>query len=190
MKVANAIYSTLGASNHSSDDREQNDFYATEPKAVELLLKEETFTQIVLEPACGKGHISEALKKDGYVVFSYDKIARGYGGVKDFFTVQKWEYDIITNPPYKIAMEFIEKALSIVPEKRKVAMFCRLLFLEGQKRKKLFLEQPPKIVYVSSGRLKCAKNGDFEKYGSSAQAYAWYVWEKGFKGSTTIKWIN
>ena len=59
-----------------------------------------------------------------------------------------------------------------------------------QKRKKLFLEQPPKIVYVSSGRLKCAKNGDFEKYGSSAQAYAWYVWEKGFKGNTTIKWIN
>lgn len=71
----------------------------------------------------------------------------------------------------------------------KVAMFLKLTFLEGQKRKKFFEKYPPKVVYIYSKRKNCAKNGDFDKYPSSAIAYAWYVWEKGFKGETIIKWI-
>lgn len=39
-------------------------------------------------------------------------------------------------------------------------MFLKLTFLEGQKRKELFLHNPPKYIYVSSSRLKCAPNGD------------------------------
>jgi hypothetical protein len=35
-----------------------------------------------------------------------------------------------------------------------------------------------------------AMNGDFDKYGSSAAAYAWFIWEKGYKGETTVKWFN
>lgn len=190
MNSKNSIFSTLGASNHTSDDREENDFYATEPKAVEVLLKEEQFSDIVLEPACGAGHVSKVLQQHGYIVFSYDKIYRGFGNKKDFFDMEKWDFDIITNPPYKIALEFIQKALSIIPDGHKVAFLCRLLFLEGKRRKQFFIENPPKTVYVSSSRLKCAKNGDFNKYGSSAQAYAWYIWEKGFKGNTILKWIN
>lgn len=62
--------------------------------------------------------------------------------------------------------------------------------LEGKARKKLFASAPPKRIYVSSSRLKCAKNGKFEETGSSAAAYAWFVWEKGYKGDPTIKWIN
>ncbi len=85
----------------------------------------------------------------------------------------------------------MEKSLSIIPIGKKVAMFLKLQFLEGKKRKKMFLANPPKVVYVSSSRLNCAKNGDFETYKqNSAIAYAWFVWEKGFKGDTIIKWIN
>lgn len=51
------------------------------------------------------------------------------------------------------------------------------------------MKNPPKIVYVSSSRLNCAKNGDFESYPSSAVAYAWFVWVKGFKGDPIIKLI-
>ena len=69
-------------------------------------------------------------------------------------------------------------------------MLEKLQFLEGKSRKKFFLENPPKVVYVSSSRLNCAMNGDFDKYESSAIAYAWFVWEKGFKGDPIIKWIN
>jgi hypothetical protein len=73
---------------------------------------------------------------------------------------------------------------------RKVAMFLKLQFLEGKSRKQFFLHNPPKVVYVSSSRLICAMNGEFSKYPSSAVAYAWFVWEKGFQGDPIIKWIN
>lgn len=33
-------------------------------------------------------------------------------------------------------------------------------------------------------------NGDFQSITSSAVAYAWFVWEKGFTGDPVIKWIN
>lgn len=68
-------------------------------------------------------------------------------------------------------------------------MFLKLTFLEGQARRKLFEENPPKIVYVFSKRVKCAKNGNFENISSSAVAYAWFIWVKGFKGEPVIRWI-
>ena len=80
--------------------------------------------------------------------------------------------------------------MEVVQEGAKIAMFLKLLFLEGQKRKQLFQKYPPKVVYVSSSRIQCAKNGDFEKYNQSAIAYAWFIWEKGYKGETVVKWFN
>lgn len=74
-----------------------------------------------------------------------------------------------------------------------MAMFLKLTFMEGRKRKELFTKCPPKVIYVSSSRLLCAKNAEFQKMrdgGGSALAYAWYIWEKGFTGNTTIKWFN
>lgn len=67
-------------------------------------------------------------------------------------------------------------------------MFLKLQFLEGKNRKKFFKENPPKVVYVSSSRLECGINGKFS--GTSAVAYAWFVWEKGFKGEPVIRWFN
>ena len=101
--------------------------------------------------------------------------------------------DIITNPPYKFAKEFVEQALNLVNDGNKVCMFLKLTFLESQSRRELFEKNPPKTVWVSSSRLQCAKNGDFTTYGKgvgTAVAYAWYVWEKGYHGPTTIKWFN
>lgn len=72
-------------------------------------------------------------------------------------------------------------------------MFLKLQFLEGKARKALFQKFPPKCIYVASGRLLCAKNGEFEKMkagGGSAVAYAWFVWQKGYTGETVVKWIN
>ena len=97
---------------------------------------------------------------------------------------------IVTNPPYRFAKEFVERAIDLVDTGRKVCMFLKITFLEGQNRKKFFAKYPPKVIYVSSSRISCAKNGDFDKYPSSAMCFAWYVWEKGYKGETVIKWIN
>lgn len=188
---ASSCFVTLGARNIAKQERAENDYYATEPKAVELLLQVERFNKEVLEPACGEGHISEVLKKAGYSVYSYDLVDRGYGDKMDFFNLEEWTGDIITNPPYKYAKEFVQHALEIILDGSKVAMFLKVQFLESRSRRELFEKNPPKCIYVSSGRLCCARNGDFEAAkGSNAMCYCWYVWEKGFKGDTILKWIN
>ena len=137
------------------------------------------------------------MEKHGYNVYNTDIVDRGYKDtyIYDFLNDKpnRWsKVDIITNPPYKYAAEFVEKAMDIVGDGNKVAMFLKLTFLEGKKRKALFEKYPPKTIYVSSSRLKCAKNGDFDGFGntSSAVAYAWFVWEKGFDGEPVIRWIN
>lgn len=181
---------TLGTSTHALEGRENDDYYATDPKAVKLLLEKEKFNSIVFEPSCGEGHISRVLLDNGYAVKSSDLINRGFGEVQDFFETDEFNGDIITNPPYKMALDFVKHSLNIIPEGNKVAMFLKLQFIEGKARKEFYKNNPPKKIYVSSGRLICAKNGEFEKYTSSAVAYAWFIWEKGYKGSPKIDWIN
>ena len=156
-----SIYTTLGASNHAIGDRQVDDYYATEPKATQLLCDVEKFDEWILEAACGEGHMSEVLLTNSYKVLSIDKVNRGYGITKDFFEFPSWHGDIVTNPPYKYAKEFVEHALKIIEPGHKVAMFLKLQFLEGQARRKLFMSTPPTTVYVASGRLLCAKNGYF-----------------------------
>lgn len=183
------VFVTLGASNHTEGERHPDDYYATEPKATELLMQEQDFSECVLEPCCGQGHMAEVLARK-YKVYAFDLFDRGYGTVADFFKFKSWHGDIITNPPYKGALKFVQHALEIIPEGNKVAMFLRIQFLEGKERGEFFKNNPPKYIYISRGRLKCGKNGDFGSLSSSATAYAWFVWQKGFKGEPIIRWIN
>lgn len=194
-----SAHATLGARNYALNERETNDYYATEPKALELLLQLEKFSPYVWECACGEGHLSKVLKSHGYNVKSSDIVNRGYERTEtlDFLKVKKedikqdFSRDIITNPPYKYAKEFVEHALDISMDGTKVAMFLKVQFLEGKARRKMFEKHPPKKIYVSSSRLRCAMNGDFEKYAkSNAVSYAWFIWEKGFKGDTVVRWFN
>lgn len=185
----------IGASNHTEKERQVDDYYATEPKAAELLLAEEQFAPTIWECACGEGHLAKVFAEHGHEVIATDLVYRGYGDPEplDFLeeTIEDFDGDIITNPPYKYALEFIQRAIESVPVGRKVAMFLKLQFLEGKKRKEFFQKTPPRTVYVASSRLNCAMNGDFKTYHSnSAICYAWFVWEKGYEGETVIKWIN
>ena len=191
-----SAYTCIGATNHSDGERQTDDYYATEPATTEWLLKLENLNHIIWEPACGEGHMSKVLEQAGHTVVSSDLVYRGYGepGSVDFLAFDhKVNLDIVTNPPYKYAQEFVEHALELVTDGCKVCMFLKLTFLEGKKRKKLFEKYPPKVVYVSSSRLQCAKNGDFVKYKKgtgTAIAYGWFVWEKGYTGDTVVKWFN
>lgn len=190
-----STYALLGASNHAILEREQNDYYATDPKALELLCDLEKFDKNIWECACGGGHLSEVLLKNGYVVRSSDIINRNYDTeILDFLSEQntkKWNGDILTNPPYKYVQEFIEKSISLIPKGKRVIMFLGINFVEGKKRKEFLKKFPIKTIYVSSSRIDCAMGGDFEKNKrSSARCYAWFIWEKGYNGSTEIKWFN
>lgn len=192
----NSIYKTLGASNHTDKERELNDYYATDPIAIDKLLKVEQPSVYIWECACGQDHLAKRLRKKGYKVLSSDIIDRGVKAeIIDFLQTAKLQdyFDILTNPPYKYAKEFVLKALELLGNGRKCYMFLKLQFLEGKLRyNELFSKYPPKKVYVFSERIICAKNGKFEEMkagGGSAVAYAWFVWEKGFKENTTIEWI-
>ena len=186
-----STFTTLGASSHSDHEREVNDYYATDPRVIDELFEVEDFSNNILEPACGEGHLSKRMEELGKNVISHDLVYRGYGlGEKDFLqNLDCINADVLTNPPYKYAQEFVEMALKSITDGHKVAMFLKLTFLEGQKRKKMFEKYPPSRIHVYSSRRKCALNGEFDKTGSSAAAYAWFVWDKGNKNKPIIDWI-
>lgn len=184
----------VGASNHTDKERAKQDYYATNPAAIEYLLSGGAkLSHNLWECACGEGHLSKKLESLGYNVISTDLIDRGYGiGGVDFLKQEEvFAGDIITNPPFNQGLEFVQHALSLVNNGNKVFMFLKLCFLEGQKRRKLFDTKQLRCVYVSSKRMGCANNGEFGKYkASSAIAYAWFEFEKGYSGDPIIKWIN
>ena len=196
------VYAQLGASNHSEKDREINDFYSTDPKSLEIFLKalERDGFKLhnnIWECACGMGHLSKVLESKGYDVLSTDLINRGYGIVDNdtdflkgkYYTHTKYDGDILTNPPYKYAKEFVETALNKISYGNYVVMFLKIQFLEGKDRRKLFDKYPPKYIYVNSARQLCYFNGDMNNKMSSATCYCWFIWEKGFKGEPIIRWI-
>jgi hypothetical protein len=190
-----STWETLGVRFETKQRRDFNetgkDFYATDPRALEKLLEVEKFEN-VWECADGMGHLCNILREKGILGRHSDIVYRGCEGseIIDFLKYDgKWEGDIITNPPYKYALEFILKALEIVKDGRKIAFLLRLQFLEGVKRyKELYLKFPPKVIYVFVKRTKCGLNGDFTK-SENAISFAWFVWEKGYKGETRIKWL-
>lgn len=198
---SNSIFKQLGASSHTDEEREENDFYATDPKAAHDLIacEPEIFTdkQVpIWEPACGLGHLSNVFLSLGYKVRTSDIINRTSGNdieILDFLSLdqkcfEKWPGNIVTNPPYKFCTEFVLRALDVIEEGKYVCMFLKLQTLEGYDRyQKLFKHNPPCRVHVYVKRIQCAKNGDFK--GTSAVCYAWFVWKKGYKGDTIIKWI-
>ena len=189
-----SVFRTLGASNHSEFEREKHDYYATDPSAIDDLLKVETFDKNIWECAVGQGHLAQRLKEHGYTVDCTDIVDRGYPGTEivDFLNERyHFDGDIITNPPYKYCTEFILNALDSVSDGHKVAMFLKLQTLEGQKRyDEIYSKYPPKTVYVYSKRKNCAKNGDFKTFKvNGAVCYAWFVWVKGEYSCTELRWL-
>ena len=195
----NSIWKILGASNHTDKKRQNEDYYATEPKAIDKLFKAIDIPYNIWECACGEKHLSDRISKYGNNVYSSDIIKRREDvNVLDFLKATKADRPfetlaILTNPPYKYAKEFVLKALDLLNNGEFCFMFLKLTFLEGKKRyNELFSKCPPCQVLVFSERVLCAKNADFEdmkRGGGSAVAYAWFVWEKGYIGETVIKWI-
>lgn len=190
-----SVFKTLGASNHTESERETNDYYATDPRVLEHLIKKYELPYVIMEPACGSGGLSKWLEGSGRKVYSSDIVDRGYGEKKNFFEILQMPEDcacILTNPPYKYATEFVLHALDLVPMGGQVVMFLKTTFLETERRyNEIFRNMPPKVVYQFIRRAMCAKNGDFEeaKKMGSAVSYAFFVWEKGYKGPSMIDWI-
>lgn len=177
----------IGAS-RLNGERDYNDYYPTPGWTVKELLRRQSFTGGIYEPACGEGNISKALLEAGFEVYSSDIIRRGYGEQLDFLST-KFECDnIITNPPYKLALDFVLHSKNLA--RHKIAMFLRTAWLEGKSRYEMFQDKkfPLKTVYQFSQRVSLYKGG-VEMKNSGMIAYAWFVWDKAYSGKPTIEWI-
>lgn len=177
-------------------ERVKDDYYATPPEATEAILDKEALEGSILEPACGEGHISEIIKEvyPNSEVISTDLVNRGYGqGGVDFLSHdygRKFD-NVITNPPFKYAKEFIKRGIELANDK--VIMFAKIQLLESESRRELFKEYPPKHIYVHTKRVNPWRNGnplnEQGKPWSNTMCFAWFVWEIGFQGEPIIRWL-
>jgi hypothetical protein len=168
-------------------NRPKGDFYPTPPSATEALLQVEEFKGAIWEPACGDGAMSRVLEAAGYSVSSSDLYDWGYGQTgKDFLGVIDRVDNIVTNPPYKLALPFVKHALDCA--RYKVALLLKLVFLEGVGRRSFFECSPPARIWVFSKRLTIRKEG-LESKNSGMIAYAWFIWEIGYTDPPIVGWI-
>ena len=175
------------------------DFYATPDGATREILNRIPLTGSILEPAAGDGHIIKVLKEfypDNEIVgtelYQRDSNEDIKFGV-DFLTY-KWDRkfdNIITNPPFDLCKDFVERSLEIVNDK--ILIFAKLQLLEGLNRQQMFLDTPLHYVYVFSRRVSPLKNGspvnEQGKDWRSTFATGWFIWEVGYEGEPIIRWI-
>ena len=146
------------------------------------------------EPAANRGYMVRPLSEYFAHVIASDIHDYGAGhSVKDFLFPEKihpvdWT---ITNPPFRLASQFIERALAT--SEQGVAMLVRTAFLEGVGRyRELFSKTPPTDVLQFTERVVMHK-GKVTAKGSTATAYCWVVWRKQLKeygSSTHFRWIK
>lgn len=182
---------SIVGSSRANGERQIRDFYPTPPEATQALLDRERFNQDVWECACGDGAISRILQQNGYTVYSTDIHDYGYQEhILDFLKADEElaRWSIVTNPPFKYALEFVEKAKRITVGK--IAMFLKTVFLESAKRYQMFQDAdfPLKCMYQFSKRVPIYKNGIIMK-NSGLVAYAWFVWDRDYIGKPYIDWI-
>ena len=189
---------TLGyKKNH--EDREENDFYATDPNEVYNICSYEKLIGTVLEPSCGMGHMVKGIQKhkayENIKIVATDLIDRGFGESGYNFLDYNYPYvndigTIIMNPPFKFIEEFVVKSIEIA--QHKVILLARNQFLEGGGRyNNIFSKTPPARIYQYVDRIACAKDGNFKRNMISNMAFSWFIWDKDtYDGNTYMKWIR
>jgi hypothetical protein len=179
-----------------SEAADSLDDFPTPPWATRALLEHvlhssELSELTCLEPACGVGHMSKVLKEYFGEVQSSDIHDYGYGAIRDYL---KHPYKIdccdwmITNPPFRLAEDFILKSLRLAREG--VAILARTVFLESVGRhERIFSRNPPTIVAQFTERVPMLK-GRLDKSASTATGYCWLVWKrKKRKTEPRLVWI-
>lgn len=184
--------SIVGTNNDGG--RPDDDFYPTPPEVTRALLRVEPFVPPmgIWEPACGNGAMSEVLKLTGLDVYSSDLVDRGYGdSYIDFLEMEKAPYPhtaIVTNPPFKLASEFIRHAIYDL-EVPKLCLLLKLSALEGRSRARLLEETKLSRVWVFSNRIQLTRNGE-DVRGGGMIAFAWFTWDRGWEKKPEIGWIS
>lgn len=174
------------------------DFFPTPPWATRALCKYVLFKSshkiskmAVLDPACGEFDMVRPLSEFFRTAHGSDIHDYGFGDVDDFLfpgNERAGYHWIITNPPFRLGMQFIIKALETA--EAGVAVLVRTAFLEGNERyNELFNKYPPSIIAQFVERVPMVR-GRLDKNISSATAYCWIIWDKSaLKDLTQFVWI-
>lgn len=182
------------AGKHALADR-KDDLYETPPVAVQALLTVETLPELIWEPACGPGSIVRELRTAGHKVYATDLVDYGCPDSEsriDFLmeqTAPTYIGAVVTNPPYKLAGEFVSHAMMLgIP---KVVMLLRLAFLESERRRAILESGMLARVHVFRNRLPMMHRDGWEgPKASSAVPFAWFVWDRAHKGPTELKRLS
>lgn len=175
-------------------DTHVSDYYVTPLQSIKDFIKEQTQINFVglniLDPCAGG---------DKHHKMSYPEVLRAYTSSittvdvrEDSLASIKEDYlslelkgllidVIITNPPFNLALEIIEKALKDVVEGGYVVMLLRLNFFGSQKRKPFFDKYPPLACYVHNKRMKFTNTN-----GTDSIEYMHCIWQKGTKPDYTM----
>lgn len=178
------------------EPKDSPDDFPTPPWATRALLKHvipsfDLGAMTCLEPACGRGYMSRPLGECFARVDSADVVDYGFAPVRDFLTYpylagsHDW---VITNPPFKLAHQFIDRALTVATQG--VAILARTVFLESVGRyETLFKNNPPTYFAQFTERVPMIK-GRVDPKASTATGYAWFVWIKDVSQvGTQLVWI-
>ena len=172
----------------------REDLYETPTVAVDALLRVEQLPRRLWEPAAGRGAIVNVLRAAGHEVLASDLVDYGiptHFARRDFLMEHKLPdgcQAIVTNPPYKLAEEFVAHALELCPL---VIMLLRLAFLESTRRTPLLDDGRLARVHVFARRLPMMHRDQWNgPKASSAIPFGWYVWERAHTGPTTIDRIS
>jgi hypothetical protein len=168
--------------------RNQADFYQTPYSMTEQLFEIETFDPkgIISDPACGKMAIVKIIKNHHPEnKIYYIDLNEG----NDFLVKHPIVDYIITNPPFSLAFEFIQRAKEICCDK--FCMLLRLEYLHGLNRYKSKIYEGLKSVNIFIRRpMLSDKIRDDGKYTTGMITYAWYIWQKGYSAEPVIRWID
>lgn len=143
-----------------------------------------------LEPACGAGHMAKVLKEYFGEVRASDAYAYGYGAVRDYLDVPyeanavDW---VITNPPFRLAEEFVQRSLMVA--RLGVAVLVRTVFIESSGRYRSLFENIPPTKFAQYVERVPMVRGRLDKKASTATGYAWLVWEKEKVGFPRLMWV-
>lgn len=185
MTAISRAHSLVGFNN---EDRPVNDFYPTPPPMTEALLRVESFKGDIWEPACGDGAMAKVFEAHGYSVKGTDIESRGYGVVLDFFmSADLLAPNIVTNPPFKLLNEFIERCAAFQPEK--FALLAKLQAIETIDRTYLLEQTGLTRVWVFRARQTIWRNGIAATKNGGMIAFCWLVWERGYKGAPHLGWV-
>lgn len=177
--------------NMYTERRVNNDFYATDPKAVKDLIELEDLRELtIFEPAAGLGHIANALIEADNIVITNDITNYGFNTTFNYdFLNHDFNLNadcIVMNPPFKYSKAFVLKALEISD---KVYCFEKITFLEGIARyNELYSKGILEKVYIYSFRVACFRNGDEKD--KLHMSYCWFVFNKNNNSKTQIEWIT